>query len=128
MAVLLCVGQAKAGDRAADLKVMIDQNRAKSNAVGAETAGRGAGHAGTAFNEIGAKEYACASLAFLLGKDDIFERLGSIKDMDLIGEPTEGDVHALSIQALRYENWAISAENASQCPSVTGWKRGTWIA
>lgn len=96
----LCI-PSLASDRADRLTAMMETHRHKAQGVRAGTDTTDAAHFGTAFNEIGAKEYTCASLAFLFGKDDIFQRLGTIEELP---RKVLGDSQL-------HENWAIAAKH-----------------
>ncbi len=109
--ILSCsVASAVAGDREARLKDMIDAHRHKARKMSEGIGTSGAGNLGTALNEAGVKEYSCAALAFLFGKDDIFRRIGTIEET-----PRETYLKtplAVFGDALFHENWALSAEYA----------------
>jgi hypothetical protein len=100
-----------ADDRESQLSKMVAMHREMAEAEQEAAARIGYVHLGAGLNEIGAKEYACATLAFLFEKELIFRRLGTIER----GPASESDggtaAEAHSIKALQHENWVIAAEN-----------------
>jgi hypothetical protein len=101
---------ATASDREKQLELMIADHRHKADTVGEGIDTSGAGNLGTAFNEMGINEFKCAALAFLFGKDTIFQRLGVIEET-----PRETYLDtplAVLGDSLLHTNWAIAAQHA----------------
>lgn len=102
---------AGAEDREGRLQALIEEHRVKAISLGDEAFKKKAPHAGTAFNEIGMSSFKCAALAFMFGKDDIFERLGRIEDVPLKETMSELELQGLSIHANEFNNWVIAAQS-----------------
>jgi hypothetical protein len=110
IAIVLTV-TARAEDRESRLAQMAAEQRKLATTEQDAASKLGSVWLGTAYNEIGAAQYACATLAFLFAKQDIFERLGAIEKPTPQGKGSEAEAEARSILALQHENWAIAAEN-----------------
>ncbi len=80
---------ASANDRDAAFTRIVEQYEKKADAVSNEAHRRKTPHVGTMFNEFRLKGFMCASLAYLFGKDEIFNRLSQIDEPILKPRMTE---------------------------------------
>jgi len=110
--VALSVSSATTETRSERLSAAAKMHREKATTLGRVALEQKAPHTGTAFNEMGLEEFFCASLAMLLGKDQIFLRLGRLDDFVLTQQMTEDKLHDLAFSVLFHDNWAIAAEKA----------------
>jgi hypothetical protein len=103
---------ASANDREAAFARIVNQFEKKAEAISNEAHRRKTPHAGTMLNEFRLKEFNCASLAYMLGKDDIFKRLSHIDEPVLKPRMSEIELNILAINAIEFSNLASAARTA----------------
>jgi hypothetical protein len=115
---------ALANDREARFRRIASEYQLQAEAVSNEARRRNAPHAGSMFNEFGIPEFFCGSLAFLLGKDEIFERLTKLSAPDFKPHMSEIELNNLALDAIQFGNRAHAAGTAlamSQRERVEVW-------
>jgi hypothetical protein len=88
---------ASANDREAAFANIIGHYTTMATALRDEAVRRKAPHAGSMLNEIGLHGFKCASLAYLLGKDDVFKRLPHIGEPEMKPRMLEKELLALTV-------------------------------